>query len=55
MSAVDLPEGLDGEVFGCRSIAHNAKNPAVNRGLLFAEYRFKSIRIALPKPVQYVL
>ena len=54
VSAMDAPEGLDREVLGCRGIADDAQDPAVDGTLMLAEERFEGVEIALPEPIQNV-
>jgi hypothetical protein len=49
MGAENAPESLDGQVFGCRRIARDAENPAINGALMPMKESFEGSRIALLK------
>ena len=44
------PEGLNGHIFGCGRLTHNAQDPALNSTLMHAEQCLEGVDIAVPEP-----
>jgi hypothetical protein len=51
---MDAPETFHGQVLGCRVVADDAQDPAVDSPLMLAKEQFEGADIALPELIQYI-